>query len=273
MLSKKLFLKSVTCFGVTLFFVSFFSCETKAQSESIISDEISEKMNTSLKKDTLTTFLSNYIEPKSIAKSVGTVGNGSLQNGKLLPFSGNNFRYFDTLSYVSSRAFVHDYTRNTILQAMKQLETLSPKRTFWIMEASCEKGGKIEPHKTHQNGLSVDFMIPLTKNATHYSNLDSLGGEHYLLSFDNQGNYSRDSLVKVDFEELAKEIYQLHKNAAVNKLRIDKVILKTEWLPLLYATKYGKLLKAEKVYFAQKLTPLINSLHDDHFHVDFKLGG
>ena len=39
----------------------------------------------------------------------------------------------------------------------------------------------------------------------------------------------------------------------------------------LFDTVYGKKIKSSGIYFAQNLSPIINALHDDHFHVDFRI--
>lgn len=138
--------------------------------------------------------------------SIGTVSNGNLKNGKLFPFSGSNFKYFDTLSYLNGRAFVNDKLKLTVLNSYKKLETEIPGHQFCIMECSNEEGGEIYPHRTHQNGLSIDFMSPLMQNGKPYYKLDSLGGSHYLLEFDDQGKYSADQSISIDFEVDRKSV-------------------------------------------------------------------
>jgi penicillin-insensitive murein endopeptidase len=71
------------------------------------------------------------------------------------------------------------------------------------MECSNKEGGRIFPHRTHQNGLSVDFMIPLIKNGIPYYGLDNLGANHYLLDFNNNGEYLKDTSIKIDFNMVA----------------------------------------------------------------------
>ena len=39
----------------------------------------------------------------------------------------------------------------------------------------------------------------------------------------------------------------------------------------LFSDRYGPQLKASKLYFPQGLEPLINQLHDNHYHIDFVL--
>jgi penicillin-insensitive murein endopeptidase len=145
-----------------------------------------------------------------------------------------------------------------------------PGRIFQLMECSNEKGGKIWPHHTHQNGLSVDFMMPLIKDSLPYYKLDDLGKEHYLLTFDNNGCYSNNKEVKIDFDLVAKQILILDEQARKNGLKIKKVIIKIELKDELFSTPNGKKLKAKGIYVVKALTPLINGLHDDHFHIDFE---
>lgn len=205
----------------------------------------------------------------SLAK--GTVSDGSLENGYMVPFKGDNYRYFDEISYVSDRAFLHEKVLNTALGAYKELNKLHPNRKFVIMECSNKNGGKIYPHRTHQNGLSIDFMSPLIKDGKPYYDLDILGGRHYLLDFDAQGRYLKDLSVKIDFEMMAQHIWQLHQQGKKNGVKIKKVILNTNLKDDLFATATGKILKNSGIYFVQALRPLINSLHDDHYHIDFTL--
>lgn len=213
------------------------------------------------------------LHPDSKKKSVslGTVGNGKLRNGKLMPFSGENFQYFDTTSYVSDRAFVHEKVRSAALGAYKELSKSVPDRKFFLMECSHEAGGRLIPHFTHQNGMSIDFMSPVLKNNQPYYGIDTIGIPHYWLDFDASGKYSGDKSVSIDFDLIAQHILALDNNAGKNGLRIQKVILKMELHDEFFKTPNGKKVKQRGIYFAQKLTPLVNSVHDDHYHVDFEL--
>lgn len=201
-------------------------------------------------------------------KSFGTVSNGHLENGTLIPFEGSNFFYFDTTSYLSARAFTHQDVLKTLLDTYMELEKLT-KHRFGVMELSNKEGGEIFPHHTHQNGMSVDLMTPLLKNGLPFDSLDHLGANHYMLDFDNQGRYVKDPDVTIDFDLIALHLINLDKMARKNGLKIDKVIWKMELCDELYNTPNGQGLKSSGIYITRKLTPLINSLHDDHYHVDF----
>lgn len=204
------------------------------------------------------------------SQSLGTVSNGSIKNSKLLPFSGKNFKYFDKWSYLQGRAFLNGHVLKSLLNSYESLERTTPRRQFTVMECSHKEGGKLWPHRTHQNGLSVDFMMPLVKNNKAYYELDSKGIKHYLLEFDNEGRYCKDKAVKVDFNLVAKHILGLETSARKFGYSVKKVIIKIEFKDELYASEYGKKLKRSGIYVVQGLTPKINALHDDHYHVDFE---
>tara|TARA_Y100000589_G_scaffold298080_1_gene306352 strand:+ start:1753 stop:2511 length:759 start_codon:yes stop_codon:yes gene_type:complete len=218
--------------------------------------------------------LSRYIQQNQndsiTSQSIGSVSNGSLKNGKLVPFQGKNFSYFDETSYLSGRAFLNSKVLNTILDSYKNLETTQPNRTFKIMECAHKNGGKLWPHRTHQNGLSIDFMVPKLKNSKPFYGLDTLGIDHYWLTFNNQGQYDKDTSITIDFESIAEHLLTLKEEAKKHKLKIQKVIIKVELKDELFSGEFGKKLKESDIYIAKSLNSTINALHDDHYHVDFK---
>jgi len=248
-------------------FIPFLSCQGQQT-------ELKKTSDSTTIENAPTSEISNYYEihkgndQESI--STGDVRNGSLKNAKLLPFEGNNFRYFDSTSYLSGRAFLNGKLLTALIDSYKICESKIPGRHFCTMECSNAEGGKISPHRTHQNGLSIDFMTPLKKNDQPYYGLDSLGAEHYLLDFDDDGKYKKDPEVKIDFETLANHLLILENESRKNGLKINKVIFKMELKDELFATESGKKLLVSGIYITKNLSPLINSLHDDHYHVDFE---
>ena len=102
---------------------------------------------------------------KGTSISKGKVNNGSLINGRKFPYKGENYKYFSPLSYsLLNRAWVHAKVLDISLQSYKICEEKFPNRQFLLMECSEKKGGKMRPHRTHQNGTSIDFGTPLLKN-------------------------------------------------------------------------------------------------------------
>jgi len=202
--------------------------------------------------------------------SLGTVGKGSLINGKLIPFNGKNFQYFDTNSYLSGPAYVNNKVLKTILHSYRALDSVDIHRKFYIMECSPKNGGNLFPHKTHQNGLSVDFIMPLIKNNKPYYGLDTIGTTYYFITFNQNGRYNKDTTVSIDFNLVAQQILTLEKSANIYGLRIAKVIINTFFKEELFATTFGKELKNSGIYIVKNLDNYTNNFHDDHFHIDFE---
>jgi penicillin-insensitive murein endopeptidase len=150
------------------------------------------------------------------------------------------------------------------------MEKAAQGRMFTIMECSHKKGGKLWPHNTHQNGLSIDFMMPLERGGVPCYELDTKGLKHYLLDFDDNGKYEKDKSIQVNFEVLARHLLSLDVSARARGYRVKKVIIKVEFKDELYATFSGRKLREKGVYLVKALTPKINKLHDDHYHVDFE---
>src|SRR5687768_13035342 len=93
--------------------------------------------------------------------STGSARDGKLQNGWLLPYRGANFHYFSPFSYyILNDAYVHSSVHATLTEAYGICEKSCPGKEFILMECTRKKGGKMLFHWTHENGTSVDFMVP-----------------------------------------------------------------------------------------------------------------
>lgn len=203
------------------------------------------------------------------SKALGTEGNGSLENAWLMPYSGDNYRYFSPLSYyVLHNAFIHHKLHNTLIEAFETCEINCPERKFRVMECANKHGGKMLIHRTHQTGLSVDLMTPMMKKGKPYTLTDHLGVWHYLLDYGNSGKWTKN--IEVDFETLGRLILAIDDSAKKNGLKLSKVILKTDLKDEFYASESGKQVKARGIYLAMVLPKMVNNLHDDHIHLDFR---
>ncbi|MBK8491556.1 MAG: penicillin-insensitive murein endopeptidase [Saprospirales bacterium] len=205
------------------------------------------------------------------SKSLGSVRDGQLENGYLLPYHGANFCYFSPMSYyLLDNAYTHSNVYHTILEAYRTCEETCPDIRFRLMELSHKTGGQMLIHRTHQNGLSADFMVPKKRGKSQSRFYDKLGLWHYLLEFTETGALTFDRSVTIDFETMGKHILALDQAAQENGLRIKKVLLRIELKDDFYQTESGQQVKQKGIYFAQSMSGWTNRVHDDHYHVDFE---
>ena len=203
--------------------------------------------------------------------SKGTPGNGSLKNAYQIDYKMSNSKYFSPVSfYLMGNGYVNSRLYYTLLDSYKECEKTCPDIDFRIMECSDKKGGKVLLHRTHRNGLSVDFMVPKVKNGKQIKFYDRFGLWHYLLNFDSSGRLKLNKKVTIDFESMAKHIIALDNAARKNGLSVSKVILKINLKDDFYRTKSGQEIKRRGIYFAKRLSKKVDMVHDDHYHVDFK---
>lgn len=207
-------------------------------------------------------------EGESVA--VGTPRKGSLENAYQIDFFNKNYRFFSWISYFfMDNGFLHSKLYQSVVDSYAECETTCPDIDFRIMECSNTEGGPMYLHKSHRNGMSIDFMTPLTRDGKPYTLYDHLGLWHYFLEFDADGRLSFDKEVSIDFETMAKHIIALDNATRKNGLRIRIVILKINLKAAFFKTPSGQEVKRRNIYFARKLDPFVDSMHDDHYHIDF----
>jgi penicillin-insensitive murein endopeptidase len=205
------------------------------------------------------------LEGASPSRSEGSPSNGRLENGKRLPTTGRNFVAYSRLGTLLGRNSVHSAVRDAVLDSYTRLEQSAPGWLFTYGETGWPDGGRFRPHRTHQNGMSVDFMVPLRDAGTGQpvrfpsSVLNKFG---YGLEFDRQGAVDG---YKIDFEILARHLAALDEASRRHRLVITKVIMAPEYLPLLWATETGQKLRKQLPFLE---TPAWIR-HDEHYHVDF----
>jgi penicillin-insensitive murein endopeptidase len=202
--------------------------------------------------------------------SEGSVRDGKLQNGWLMPFAGENFHYFSGFSYyILNNAYVNSRVYQTLTDAYKKCETTCPGKEFVLMECTRKNGGWMVFHWTHQNGTSVDFMVPTIRADQKETWTSGWGLLHYLLQFNQDGQLTLNRKTEIDFETMARHILALDDAARQNGLKIYKVLFNTNLHDELYSTPSGKEIQERNIRIISHLSPLVNRYHDDHYHVDF----
>ncbi len=199
----------------------------------------------------------------------GTAANGRIEHAALLPKSGKNFRAYSAVGVALGRTYAHARVVRAIESAYAQVAVSMPSKTFIYGETGFAKGGRFKPHKTHQNGLSVDFMVPvLDANGRSVPLPGSASNRYgYDLEFDANARYRVDDrrLLRIDFEAMAEHLYALHRAAEASGAPIDRVIFEPAYLPKLFATRRGGYLRRNIEFTRGKVW----WRHDEHYHVDF----
>ncbi len=140
-------------------------------------------------------------EPESV--SLGTPAHGSLQGGISLPTEGDGFVTYSRLGNWLGRQYVNSRVLDTLLAGFAALHAAQPDRLFVVGETGLRNGGRFRPHRSHQNGLSVDIFMPV-RNAVGQRVLmptepwQKFGYAH---EFDAEG---REGGLVIDFTSLAE---------------------------------------------------------------------
>jgi penicillin-insensitive murein endopeptidase len=150
----------------------------------------------------------------------------------------------------------------TVLDAYDRSHRLRPELRFVYGETGWPRGGRIRPHRTHQNGMSVDFMVPV-RRAGRVTELPTWPWQKfgYGIEFDESGT---DGALRIDFEAMAFHLLQLHAAAKSHELVIDRVIFATDLQPELFATASGRRIRNVLPFSGRAWIR-----HDEHYHVDF----
>jgi penicillin-insensitive murein endopeptidase len=195
----------------------------------------------------------------------GTTSNGRLKNGVTLPSKGPNFESYTSLGGVLGRTYVHSRVRDVIFNSFKTLESSHPETVYVYGETGKKYGGPFKPHRTHQNGLSVDFMVPIVNTQNHSIPLptNAFNKYGYGIEFDAKGQHGS---YRIDFEAMAAHLLALKQETDRSGIGIWPVVFDPQLQPFLLATQSGPLLRQNNISFSKKRSWI---RHDEHYHVDF----
>ncbi len=196
----------------------------------------------------------------------GRTARGRLEGGVALPLSGANFTAYSRLATLLDRNYVHPKVADVVVDAYETLVKTDKNLVFVYGESGHRKGGPFPPHRTHQNGLSVDFMVPVRDKAGKSVALPTspLTRYGYDLEFDRQGRMKD---YRIDFEAIALHLETLDLLAKRHGIGIERVIFDPAYLPLLFATSRGRALQSNMSFMRTQAWVR----HDEHYHVDFAL--
>jgi penicillin-insensitive murein endopeptidase len=195
----------------------------------------------------------------------GTPSHGRLQDGVQLPVSGKNFAAYTSMGAQLGRTWVHADVAQAMLAAWQQLETAAPGVRYVYGETGHAAGGPMPPHRTHEAGISVDFMVPV-RDATGQSvrlPASALNKFGYAWEFNDAGKAAG---LTIDFEALGAHLLALDRAGKQWHAPVQRVIFDPRLMEHLFKTRHGAALRALP-FMRQK--PWIR--HDEHYHVDFAI--
>jgi penicillin-insensitive murein DD-endopeptidase len=190
-----------------------------------------------------------------------------VKNAKRLPSKGRNYCTYSRFLSAIGRTHVHEKVRDAMLKSCKILEKRQPNVTFVYGETGWKNGGNFWPHRTHRNGLCVDFIVPVREVANQKKPttmfLWVLNAWGYNTRFDEVGCNASYS---IDFYAIIEHLCALQESCQLFSLRIKQVIFDQ---PLL------TLLKKEDVHQKLKTIPFADFKawvpHDSHYHIEFEI--
>lgn len=199
----------------------------------------------------------------STAQCYGRVGKGRLVGGVALPAQGANFKAYSRLAIGLDRFFVHPTVASILLESFATLAITRPELRFMIGETGHRKGGQFRPHRTHQNGTSVDVFVPMRDANGEPAHLPIWPTNKwgYALNLDPRGKLGD---LTLDFDALAALLATIETVARRRKAPLARVILAPEFRRLLFA-------KAPELRRLPFMKGKAWVRHDEHIHLDFTL--
>ncbi|MGL6289860.1 MAG: penicillin-insensitive murein endopeptidase [Silanimonas sp.] len=204
--------------------------------------------------------------PEQPSRCFGTPSNGRLENGVALPLSGPNYAAYTDLARRLGRTYVHDRVQRVVLAAYDELATTVPDQHFVYAETGAPRGGRFRPHRTHQNGLSADFHVPVrdAEGRPAALPLHPFNRYGYDLEFDAEGRLGD---LRIDFAAINAHLLALDTAARREGIGLGRVIFDPPYLARLYAADGGAEVR-RRIRFMPRPAWV---RHDEHYHVDFAL--
>lgn len=161
---------------------------------------------------------------------------------------------------------MHGRVRDAVVDAYAAVSSSRPDARFVYGETGWPRGGRFRPHRTHRNGMSVDFMVPVVDDAGRPAELPTPLWSRF--GYDAEfGADGRAGELRIDFVAVAAHLDALEEAARRNGLRIHRVFFAPELVARMVETPEGRAVAARMPWMKGK--PWVR--HDEHYHVDFAL--
>ncbi len=208
--------------------------------------------------------VSAYMPALAESTCYGRPSKGRIERAVQLPESGANYSAYSSLGVFLGRTYVHERVRDIVVAAYSALASAAPGKVFVYGETGWKSGGRLRPHRTHENGLSVDFFVPVTDSSGKSVplSISAFNKFGYGIDFDAEGKFES---LAIDFEAMGEHLYQLSLAAQKANVPIALVSFDPPYLPKLFATTHGEFLHHNINFMKGKAWVR----HDEHYHVVF----
>jgi len=177
--------------------------------------------------------------------------------------TGENFRSYSRLLWLAGRTWLHCDVKSVVLEAYESLAIKRPDTIYVYGETGRRRGGVFKPHRTHQNGLSVDFMVPVISRNDVSVPLPT----HIVNRYGYSVEFTRDGYANgftIDYEALASHLAALDEAARHQGFSILRVVFDPQMQPALKGTTVWPSIAG--LPFSGRRAWV---RHDEHYHVDF----
>lgn len=197
---------------------------------------------------------------------MGTTAKGSLRDGVSFAARGEGFVTYSTLGNLVGRQYVHSRVHHALVAAFAALHTATPDRTFVLGETGLKAGGRVPPHRTHQNGLSVDIFMPVRDAESRQTMMPTAPWNKfgYSLEFDRNG---RGEGLTIDFDSVAELLLEIHRQAGLQGLAVERIIVAPEYVDRVLSAKAVRIRELGPQFMRKPAWVR----HDEHLHIDFRL--
>jgi penicillin-insensitive murein DD-endopeptidase len=197
------------------------------------------------------------------SRSHGLSMAGGLSLGESMAPLGVDHRTFSTVDAALGRQYLHSDLADTLAAAFAEERKASLAKgrnaSRWrVAETGWRGGGWFSPHLTHQAGLSVDIVTPLTEGRLPSWPWQELG---YALDLDEEGGFGERT---AEFDRLARLFDALCRQAPKHGLVARAFIVWGPWHPAIR----GRMRSTCRSSLINAALP-----HDDHVHVTFTTMG
>ncbi len=196
----------------------------------------------------------------SAAVSGNVECNGVRAKTVQMPVSGENFSSYCLPCIAALRTYAREPVIKTVVAAYGAMADSHRETRFLYGEIGFPDGGRFRPHRTHREGLSVDFMVPLGDGKVMKTN--ALNRYGYDAEFSREQGAGKDG--NIDFNALAAFISALEKQAKIHGGKIRRIFFAPDLQPRLLEQAPDNV---RAIRFNKKQSWV---RHDDHIHVDFE---